>query len=131
MEPLFPELGSRLAPFVPGHPPERLPGILRSLVLAGADRAEAERGVRSASRMGHMRYKIYDMRMSAATTVRVSRDTLAELERVQRALQTTTADETIRAVLKMQRAALIDRLSGSLRGRVSRFREADRLDSDR
>jgi metal-dependent HD superfamily phosphatase/phosphodiesterase len=71
------------------------------------------------------------MRMNAATTVRVSRDTLAELERFQRVLQTATADETIRAVLKMQRAALIGRLSGSLKGRVTRFREADRLDTDR
>jgi hypothetical protein len=69
--------------------------------------------------------------MNSATTVRVSRDTLAELERFQRALQTETADETIRAVLKMQRAALIDRLSGSLKGQVTPFREADRLDSDR
>lgn len=69
--------------------------------------------------------------MSGATTVRVSRDTLAELERFQRALQTATADETIRAVLKLQRAALIERLSGSLKGRVTRFREADRLDTDR
>ncbi len=70
--------------------------------------------------------------MSAgATTVRVSRDTLSELERVQRALQTETADETIREVLKLQRGAIIHRLSGSLRGKVSRFSEADRIDRDR
>ena len=66
----------------------------------------------------------------SATSVRVSRDTLAELERFQRALQTVTADETIRAVLKMHRTALIDRLSGSLGNRVGRFTEADRIDSD-
>ncbi len=70
--------------------------------------------------------------MSAgATTVRVSRDTLHELERFQRALRTKTADETIREILKLQRAAVIARLSGSLRGKVTRFTEADRLDSDR
>jgi len=78
-----------------------------------------------------MRYTVYDMRTSEATTVRVSRDTLAELERFQRARRTATADETIRAVLKLHRAALIDRLSGSLKGRVTRFRAADRLDTDR
>jgi hypothetical protein len=75
-------------------------------------------------------HNVYNIHMSDATTVRVSRDTLAELERFQRALQTATADETIRAVLKMHRAALIERLSGSLRGRVGRFRESDRIDSD-
>ncbi len=68
--------------------------------------------------------------MSAATTVRVSRDTLAEIKRFQRALRTATADETIRTVLKMQRAAVIGRLAGSLRGRVTRFTEADRRDRD-
>jgi hypothetical protein len=67
----------------------------------------------------------------SATTVRVSRHTLAELERFQKALHTKTADETIREVLKLQRSAVIQRLSGSLRGRLSRFREADRVDSDR
>ena len=70
--------------------------------------------------------------MSAeATTVRVSRDTLNELERFQRALRTKTADETIREVLKLQRATVITRLSGSLRGKITRFTEADRVDSDR
>lgn len=78
-----------------------------------------------------MRRIAYHTQMCTATTVRVSRDTLAELERFQHALQTATADETIRALLKMQRAAVIGRLSGSLRGRVTRFQEADRLDSDR
>jgi hypothetical protein len=79
-----------------------------------------------------MRYTIYAQNMSAsATTVRVSRHTLAELERIQKALRTRTADETIREVLKLQRGAVIQRLSGSLRGRVSRFTEADRVDSDR
>ncbi len=68
---------------------------------------------------------------ASATTVRVSRDTLAELERFQRALHTKTADETIREVLKLQRGTVIQRLSGSLRGRVSRFTEADRIDTDR
>ncbi len=68
---------------------------------------------------------------ASATTVRVSRQTLAELERFQKALDTKTADETIREILKMQRRAIIRRLAGSLRGRVRPFTEADRIDSDR
>lgn len=80
----------------------------------------------------HMCYTICMQSMdSPATSVRVSRDTLAELERFQRALRTHSADETIREVLKLQRTAVIDRLAGSLRGRVTRFTEADRIDSDR
>jgi hypothetical protein len=66
-----------------------------------------------------------------ATTVRVSRETRAELERFQRAFRTATVDETIRAIPRRQRAALVDGLSGSLRGRGSPFRESDRFDSDR
>lgn len=77
-----------------------------------------------------MQYTIFSM-SAPATSVRVSRDTLSELERFQKALRTKTADETIREVLKLQRAAVIGRLSGSLRGRVRRFTEADRIDSDR
>lgn len=69
--------------------------------------------------------------MAAATTVRVSRDTLAELERFQAAFETRTIDETIRAVLRLQRRAIIGKLSGSLKGRVTRFRESDRIDADR
>ena len=87
--------------------------------------------VRFRVRSRQILHTIYSIRMSGTTTVRVSRVTIAELERFQRALQTATVDETIRAVLRLQRAAVIGRLSGSLRGRVTRFREADRLDSDR
>jgi hypothetical protein len=61
------------------------------------------------------------MPMTPATTVRVSRATLAELKRFQRALQTSTADETLRAILKMPRASLLERLSGSVKGQVTRF----------
>jgi hypothetical protein len=80
----------------------------------------------------YLQYTVYTLTMSAsATTVRVSRHTLAELERFQKALQTRTTDETIRAVLRLQREAVIRRMSGTLRGRIHRFGEADRIDSDR
>jgi hypothetical protein len=68
--------------------------------------------------------------VEAITTVRVSRETLDELERFQRALQTRTADETIRAVFKLHRQVVIQRLSGSLRGKITRFTDRDRIDSD-
>jgi hypothetical protein len=66
---------------------------------------------------------------AAATTVRVSRETLDELGRFQRALKTRTADETIRAIMRIRRKELVDRAYGGLRGKVSAFTEADRLDS--
>ena len=68
---------------------------------------------------------------AAVTTVRVSRDTLAELERFQAALGTKTSDATIREILRLQRRTILKRLSGSLKGKVSRFEEVDRIDSDR
>lgn len=66
----------------------------------------------------------------AATSVRLSRETLSELERFQRALETRTMDETIRSLLALKRKELINRIYGSARG-VRAFRESDRLDSDR
>jgi hypothetical protein len=63
------------------------------------------------------------------TTVRVSRETLDELERFQRILKTRTADETIRAIMRIKRKELVDRAYGGLRGRVSAFTEADRLEN--
>ena len=68
---------------------------------------------------------------AAVTTVRVSRETVAELERFQAALGTKTTDETIREVLRLQRRVVLDRLAGSLKGKLRRFEEGDRLDSDR
>ncbi len=73
----------------------------------------------------------YESMGASSITVRLSRHTKAELERLQKALGTTTVDETMREVLKMQRRTVIRRLSGSLRGRVRPFSEADRVDGDR
>lgn len=64
----------------------------------------------------------------AVTTVRVSRETLDELGRFQRALKTKTADETIRRIMRIKRKELIDEAYGRLKGKVTPFREADRLD---
>ncbi|MCI4347713.1 MAG: hypothetical protein L3J97_03730 [Thermoplasmata archaeon] len=65
----------------------------------------------------------------ALTTMRVSRETLDELERFQRVLRTKTADDTLRALMRIKRKELIDRAFGSLKGKVSRFTEDDRFDS--
>jgi hypothetical protein len=78
----------------------------------------------------HISYAAYVVQMGgAATTVRVSRETLDELERFQQALKTKTADETIRAIMRLKRKELVDRAYGILKGKVSPFTEADRLDS--
>lgn len=77
---------------------------------------------------------IYGIRYSgpvmseALTTMRVSREALDELERFQRILNTKTADETLRALLRIKRKELLDSAYGSLSGKVSSFSEADRLD---
>lgn len=48
--------------------------------------------------------------------------------RFQRALKTKTADETIRRIMRIKRKELIDEAYGRLKGKVTPFREADRLD---
>jgi hypothetical protein len=68
-----------------------------------------------------------------STSVRVSRTTLSELERFQGALQTRTADETIRFLLLSKRKELIARMYGNARGKHAYrpFEESDRLEIDR
>lgn len=66
----------------------------------------------------------------AISSVRVSRDTLSELERFQHALGSKSLDETIRTLLATKRKELVAQIYGSARG-MRPFRESDRLDSDR
>jgi hypothetical protein len=69
--------------------------------------------------------------MSAAiSSVRVSRETLSELERFQRALGSRTLDDAIRTLLAVKRKELVAQIYGSARG-MRAFRESDRLDADR
>ncbi|MGA7861756.1 MAG: hypothetical protein WCB19_07860 [Thermoplasmata archaeon] len=68
---------------------------------------------------------------AAITSVRVSRETLAELLRFKEAMGAGTADEALRVLLKRRRSDLTAALYGSARGRLRPFTEADRLDSDR
>ena len=68
--------------------------------------------------------------VAAITSIRVSRETLSELERFQGALGSRTLDETIRTLLAAKRKELVAQIYGSARG-MRPFRESDRLDSDR
>jgi len=68
--------------------------------------------------------------MSAAdTSIRVSRETLRDLEQLRQVLQTQTAEETIRRLIRERRSAALTRLIGSGKGKVRSFTEADRLES--
>ncbi len=67
---------------------------------------------------------------TAETSVRVSRSTLAELERFRRAIQAGSLDAAIRSLLLLKRKELVAQIYGSAKG-ARPFRESDRLDSDR
>jgi hypothetical protein len=66
---------------------------------------------------------------AANTSIRVSRETVRELERLRAVLQTQTLDETVRKLIRERRAAALSRMFGSGKGRVKRFTEDDRLES--
>lgn len=65
----------------------------------------------------------------AETSVRVSRETLRELERLRVTFEARTAEETIRKLIRERRSRALDRLIGSGKGVLRPFSEADRLDS--
>lgn len=65
----------------------------------------------------------------ADTSIRVSHSTLRDLERLRTALQTDTAEETIRKLIRERRSAALSRMLGSGKGRIRPFTEADRFDS--
>lgn len=65
----------------------------------------------------------------AETSVRVSRETLRDLEHLRVAFNVRTADEAIRKLIRERRTRALDRLIGSGKGVLQPFTEADRLDS--
>lgn len=65
----------------------------------------------------------------AGTSVRVSQETLRELEEVRRLLGTRTADETIRKLVAERRSRVLARAFGSAKGRLRQFTEEDRIES--
>ncbi|MCI4351819.1 MAG: hypothetical protein L3K14_00290 [Thermoplasmata archaeon] len=66
---------------------------------------------------------------SAETSVRVSRETLGELERLRELFHTRSADETIRQLVRERRARALDWMLGSGKGIVSSFTEEGRFES--
>ncbi len=60
------------------------------------------------------------------TTVRVSPETVRELERFRASLHTRTADETIRALMRLMSREVLRATHGIDRGRLGPFREEDR-----
>ncbi len=66
---------------------------------------------------------------TAETSIRVSRETLRDLDRLRQALQTQTAEETIRRLIRERRSAALFRMFGSGKGKLGAYAEADRLES--
>lgn len=64
---------------------------------------------------------------SAVTSVRVSRQTLVELERLRTVFEAHSADETIQKLIRERRSLALRRLLGSGKGTVSKFGEEDRI----
>jgi hypothetical protein len=64
---------------------------------------------------------------AADTSVRVSRQTLEELERLREVFHTRSADATIRKLVRERRSRALQRMLGSGRGGISRFTEEDRI----
>jgi len=73
--------------------------------------------------------RMHFLMSTADTSIRVSRETLRDLEQLRRAFQTSTADETIRKLIRERRTAALSRMFGSGKGKVRPFTEADRVDS--
>jgi hypothetical protein len=67
---------------------------------------------------------------AAITSMRVSKENLAELMRFKEALGVSTADEALQLLLKRRRLELVRSLYGSLRGQVRPFTEDDRVETD-
>jgi hypothetical protein len=66
---------------------------------------------------------------TAETSVRVSRETLRDLERLREVFHTRSADETIRKLVRERRSRALDWMKGSGKGIVSPFTDDDRYDS--
>lgn len=65
----------------------------------------------------------------ADTSIRVSHETVHDLERLRRVFRTDSAEETIRKLIRERRSAALSRMLGSGKGRIRPWTEADRLES--
>ncbi|MCI4326298.1 MAG: VapB-type antitoxin [Thermoplasmata archaeon] len=64
---------------------------------------------------------------STDTSVRVSRETMQQLEGLREVFQTQSADETIRKLIRERRSRALGRMFGSGKGIVTPFLEEDRI----
>ena len=64
--------------------------------------------------------------MGSATTVKVSKSTHSELEKLRRKLGARSLDEAIRALIKRHRHEALREAFGADRGKIRSFSEEDR-----
>jgi len=67
-----------------------------------------------------------DHNMSSTTTVKVSKATLSELEKLREQLNARSLDEAIRSLIKRHRLQLLQVALGADRGKIRAFTEEDR-----
>lgn len=65
-------------------------------------------------------------RLSEATTVRVSRNTLEMLERLRKKFKVGSLDEAIQALIRQRRKMVVNRAFGVDKNRIRPFTEEDR-----
>jgi len=64
--------------------------------------------------------------MSSATTVKVSKATLSELEKIREQLNARSLDDAIRSLIKRHRLQLLQGTLGADKGKIKPFTEEDR-----
>ncbi len=64
--------------------------------------------------------------MAADTTVKISRDTLSNLERLKEEMKARSIDETVMALIKSHRRKILAGVFGVDKGRVKPFTDEDR-----
>jgi predicted RNA binding protein with dsRBD fold (UPF0201 family) len=64
--------------------------------------------------------------MSSMTTVKVSKATLRELEKLREQLNARSLDDAIRSLIKRHRLQLLQAALGADRGKIRAFSEEDR-----
>jgi len=64
--------------------------------------------------------------MSSSTTVKVSRTTLAQLEKLREELKADSLEDAIRLLIQRHRSQVLDNVFGLDKGKVRPFTEEDR-----
>ena len=64
--------------------------------------------------------------MAATTTVKVSKTTLSELEKLREQLKARSLDDAIKSLIKKHRLQVLQAALGADRGKITAFTEEDR-----